>query len=102
MRLADHQFETLVLVCVNEREDGKECCAQKGSPALYEQLKQEIRNTQTNVPASQQKIRVSKTGCLGNCSSGITVAVFPESIYFGEVTEADIPTIVDLVMKRYQ
>ncbi len=102
MRLADHQFETLLLVCVNDREDGRECCAQKGSLALYETFKQAIRQQQVAIPSAQQKIRVSKTGCLGNCSSGITVAIFPESMYFGDVHEEDIPEIVDLVMKRYQ
>lgn len=100
MRLADHSYEVLVLVCVNEREDVKACCAQKGSLVLYEHIKSAIRKQEEDFPDSRKKIRVSKTGCLGNCSSGITVAIMPDNLYFGEVAEKDVKEIVELVMKK--
>jgi len=87
MRLADNQYKKLVLVCVNEREDGSNCCGQKGSLELYHKLK-------TAVKAAALPVRVSRAQCLGNCESGITVALMPENIYFGEVTEVDIPEII--------
>ncbi len=90
MKLADNQHEKLVLVCVNERTDGRECCRQKGSAELYEKLK-------TAVKAVYSNVRVSRTYCLDNCQSGITVALMPQNIYLGEVTEADIPEIIRLL-----
>ncbi|MBI5370190.1 (2Fe-2S) ferredoxin domain-containing protein [Candidatus Uhrbacteria bacterium] len=90
MRPSNNQHEKLVLVCTNERTDGRECCVQKGSLELYEKLK-------TAIKAACQNVRVSKTGCLGNCESGITVAIMPRNIYLGEVTLQDIPEIVRLV-----
>ena len=90
MRLADNQHKKLVLVCVNEREDGSNCCGQKGSLELYHKLK-------TAVKAAVSGVRVSRCLCLGNCESGMTVALMPENVYLGEVTEADIPAIVEQI-----
>lgn len=87
MRLADKQHRKLVLVCVNQRDDGRECCADKGSAELYEKLKAAIKSVYPDV-------RVSRTYCLGNCQSGATVAIMPDNVYFGEVTEKDIEVIV--------
>lgn len=42
-------------------------------------------------------IRVSKTGCLGNCESGATIAIMPKNVYLGEVKEKDIPDILKLL-----
>ena len=90
MRLANKQFSKLVLVCVNDREDGRECCAQKLSPDFYHTLKAAVAQLDPT-------IRVSKSGCLGNCSSGPTVAIMPNNVYLGEVTETDIPEIIEML-----
>ncbi|MEK7615257.1 MAG: (2Fe-2S) ferredoxin domain-containing protein [Patescibacteria group bacterium] len=90
MRLSDKQFEKLVLVCVNEREDGSECCGQKGSLELFHKLKAAIKLVRTDT-------RVSRTGCLGNCASGITVAIMPKNVYLGGVQESDIEEIVKML-----
>lgn len=85
--MADIQFKKIVLVCTNEKEGGKNCCAQKMSLELYHKLKLAIATIDPT-------IRVSKTGCLGNCESGATVAIMPDNVYLGEVTERDIDEIV--------
>lgn len=103
MRLSDHQHKKLILVCVNVREDGAECCGQKGSLDLYHKLKAAVKEeaigNRQKAGEPIQNIRVSKTGCLGNCESGITVALMPENVYLGEVTEADIPEIVRRIVE---
>lgn len=90
MRLSDNQFSKLVLVCTNERIDGRACCAQKASPELYHALK-------VAVAGMDPTIRVSKTGCLGNCESGATVAIMPKNVYLGDVQETDIPEIIEML-----
>ena len=92
MRRADIQYKKIVLVCVNEREEGIECCAKKLSMGLYRELKAAIR-------AKDPNVRVSKTGCLGNCLSGATVAIMPDNVYLGDVTQDDIEKIIDIVCK---
>lgn len=90
MRLSDIQFSKLVLVCTNERTDGRACCAHKASPEFYHALKMAVA-------AMDPTIRVSKTGCLGNCSSGATIAIMPKNVYLGEVKETDIPEILEML-----
>lgn len=90
MRLSNIQFSKLVLVCTNEKPDGRPCCAQKISPEFYHALKMAVAGMDPT-------IRVSKTGCLGNCESGATVAIMPKNVYLGEVKEKDIPDILEML-----
>ncbi|PJA45884.1 ferredoxin [Candidatus Uhrbacteria bacterium CG_4_9_14_3_um_filter_50_9] len=91
MREAIKSYKKLVLVCTNERTDGRECCAQKGSIDLHQKIKEAIK-------AVDPEIRVSRTGCLGNCASGVSVVIMPDNLWLGEVTEADIAEIVRLAI----
>ena len=84
------RYKKLVLVCTNLRENGEECCAQKGSVELHKKLKETVKLLD---PA----IRVSKTGCLGNCKSGASVVIMPDDIWLGAVTEEDIPEILKML-----
>lgn len=99
MRQVDRKFEQLVLVCVNERIDGRECCAHKKSSELYEKLKAAVKEWQKG-QIGQISIRVSRTYCLDHCETGATVAIMPQNVYLGEVTEADIPEIIDIIKAR--
>lgn len=40
-------------------------------------------------------IRANNAGCLDQCERGVTLVVYPEQVWYGQVTEADIPEIVD-------
>lgn len=91
MRKPDLVYRKLVLVCLNEREQGAGCCRTKGSETIYQKLKQQIRE-------QDHTVRVSRTGCLGNCLSGVSVVIMPDNIWLGDVQERDIPEIVTLVL----
>lgn len=91
MRTPDIEYKKLVLVCVNEREKGMESCGKKGSLELFQKLKACIRE-------ADPQIRISKTGCLGNCLSGITIAIQPDNIWFGDVTEKDLDELAKLIL----
>ncbi len=77
----------IVYVCTNKRDDGRECCADKGSVELHKKLKEEMKKIDLTV-------RVSKCGCMDRCSEGPTVAIMPDDVWIGGATEADIPEIV--------
>lgn len=83
----------LVLVCTNDRVDGRECCAQKGSVDLHRTLKEAVRSVFPDV-------RVSKSGCLDRCSSGATVAIMPDNVWLGAVGVEDIPGIVEMCREK--
>ena len=41
------------------------------------------------------KIRITKSGCLGPCSSGVNVVVYPEGVWYAHVTKEDVLEIVE-------
>lgn len=83
----DNPSRKLVLVCTNERNDGRECCADKGATEIHQKLK-------FAVAAVDPRVRVSRSGCLDRCSTGTTVVIMPDNIWLGRVQEQDIPEIV--------
>ena len=89
MRKLDTGFEKLILVCLNERNDGRECCAQRGSEKVHAALKAWVKEH-----GLSRKVRISKSGCLDQCSQGTTVLVLPEYRWYGEVTLDDLDQII--------
>lgn len=81
------KYRKVVLVCTNQKEEGKECCAMKGAKELHLKLKEEMKKADLTV-------RVSKSGCLDRCSEGVTVTIQPDDVWLGGAVEADIPEIV--------
>ena len=43
----------------------------------------------------QRRMRANKSGCLDQCEHGPTVVVYPDAVWYGGVTEADIPEIIE-------
>jgi (2Fe-2S) ferredoxin len=41
------------------------------------------------------KVRVNAAGCLDQCAHGVTVVVYPEAVWYGGVTVADLDEIVE-------
>ena len=40
-------------------------------------------------------MRANKSGCLDQCEHGPTVVVYPDAVWYGGVTEADVAEIVE-------
>lgn len=85
-------FETHVFVCLNERtpDDLRGCCSAKDSSKVHALLKEEIKSR-----GLDKKIRINKSGCLDQCSKGVTVVVYPEGVWYGHVGESDVKEIVE-------
>ena len=43
----------------------------------------------------QRSVRANRSGCLDQCEHGPTVVVYPEAVWYGGVTLADVAEIVD-------
>lgn len=41
------------------------------------------------------RVRANRSGCLDQCEHGPTVVVYPDAVWYGGVTEADVDEIVD-------
>ena len=82
-----------VFVCINRRPDDnpKGCCAAKDSEEVYKALKAEVAAR----GLAQRAVRVCTSSCLDQCATGVTVLVEPDHFFYGHVTVADVPKIVD-------
>ncbi len=85
-------FERHLFVCTNRRPPGhpKGCCAEKGSESLRDRFKAGIGQRGLG-----GEVRANAAGCLDACEFGAVVVVYPEGVWYGRVTEADAPEIVE-------
>jgi (2Fe-2S) ferredoxin len=85
-------FQRHVFVCVNERPAGnpKGCCKSKGAEAVRDDLKKRMAAL-----GLKGTVRANNAGCLDQCSQGVTVVVYPEQVWYGGVTLADVPELLE-------
>ena len=85
-------FQHHVFFCINERNDGRACCADRNAQALQEYAKKRLKTLDMNGPG---KIRINKAGCLDRCEEGPVLVVYPEGIWYTYIDQEDIDEIVD-------
>ena len=98
MRFArpDHdmsQREHYLFVCTNRRDetDPRGSCTLRGSAEVRQALKDQLAAT----GLASLEARVCASSCLDQCLSGVTILVEPDHFFYGRVTLADVPEIVD-------
>jgi (2Fe-2S) ferredoxin len=91
------QRKRYLFVCINRRADDnpKGCCAAKDSEEVYRTLKAEIAMR----GLAKLEARVCTSSCLDQCETGVTVLIEPDHFFYGRVTVADVPDIVDGLIK---
>lgn len=90
-------FERHIFFCLNQRDDGTECCAAQGAQAGFERCKAQVRSLGLAGPG---QVRVNKSGCLDRCAGGPVAVVYPEGVWYTFVDSADIDEIVDSHLRR--
>ncbi len=61
-----------------------------GSGVLRDSFKAEIKRRRLG-----PLVRASKAGCLDQCECGPVVVIYPQSIWYGNVTVEDVPRIIE-------
>ena len=91
--LTSLQRKRYLFVCINRRaeDNPKGCCAAKDSEKVYRALKEEIAAR----GLAKLEARVCTSSCLDQCATGVTVLLEPDHFFYGRVTVADVPEIVD-------
>ena len=87
------QRQRYLFVCTNRRadDDPKGCCVAKGSEEIRAALKEQVKAR----GLARLEARVCKSSCLDQCSSGVCILVEPDHFFYGRVTPADVPEIVE-------
>ncbi len=85
-------FERHLFVCCNQRDPGhpRGCCNPETTDGLQKAFKKALAARSLN-----RRVRANKSGCLDQCEHGPTVVVYPDAVWYGFVTEADIDEIIE-------
>jgi (2Fe-2S) ferredoxin len=85
------KFSKHVFICGNQRAEGhpRGCCDPSASGDLQREFKRLLGQA-----GLQNTVRANKAGCLDQCEHGPTIVVYPEAIWYGNVTLADVEEIV--------
>jgi (2Fe-2S) ferredoxin len=82
-------FIAHVFVCTNDRGGERKSCADRNSQLVKEQLKEAL-----DAKGWKGKVRVSTSGCMGVCTQGANVMIYPQKLWFAEVSPDDVDAIV--------
>lgn len=80
-------LERHVFICTNQRDgdNPRGCCGSKGAAEVRSRLKRLAFDA-----GLRGRMRINNAGCLDRCEQGVTVVVYPEAIWYGNVTLADV------------
>lgn len=85
-------FHKHVFICINERElsDSRGCCAARGGHEVAAAFKAKLFQR-----GLKRIVRPNKAGCLDQCARGVTLVVYPDAVWYGGVTVADVDEIIE-------
>jgi len=81
-----------IFVCTSSRPNGQQkgFCHSKTSVDVMTRFMEEIEERDIG-----GEVFLSNTGCFGICEKGPVVVVYPDNVWYGSVTPADVPEILD-------
>jgi (2Fe-2S) ferredoxin len=81
-----------VFVCVQDRPLGhpRPSCSQKKCTEVAEEFYWHLQERQLF-----EQVQVTTTSCLGPCSEGPSVLVYPEGVMYGGVSKQDVAAIYE-------
>ena len=86
------KFEKHIFVCGNQRPAGhpRGCCDPQAEAKLQKLFKQKLAER-----GLKGKVRANQAGCLDQCEHGPNLVVYPDAVWYGHVTEADVDEIIE-------
>lgn len=80
-----------VFVCTNKRPPGhpKGSCADRGCNEVRLAISEAIESKEL-----YEQVKLNTSDCLGPCRQGPCIVVYPENVWYGGVTAADVAEIV--------
>ncbi len=77
-----------LLVCTNEINSGKPACGRRGGTELMARVQRELLARRVNA-------QVTACGCLGPCFDGPNAVIYPDGVWYGDLTAEDASAIAD-------
>jgi (2Fe-2S) ferredoxin len=86
-----NRFEKHIFICENRRPDDhpRGSCGEKNSTLVKELFKKRLKELGLSAT-----VRANTSGCLDACEHGVTVVVYPEQVWYGNVLSNDVEVII--------
>lgn len=84
-------YQRHVFFCVNQRDDGQQCCNQHDAEGIRGYAKDCIKKLNLN---GKGKVRINLAGCLDRCSEGPVMVVYPDNVWYTYIDKNDIDEII--------
>ena len=81
-----------VFFCLNQRENGEACCADKGAQAAFDYMKGRVKKLGLS---GEGNVRINRSGCLDRCNLGPLMVVYPQAVWYTFIDNDDIDEIVE-------
>ena len=78
---------------MNQRDDGRPCCHERGAQSAQEHAKRRIRELDMN---GHGKVRINKAACLDRCEQGPVMVVYPQGTWYTFIDHSDIDEIIEV------
>ena len=88
-------FRHHVFVCDQRKPEGAPSCPAHGSAAVVDALRREVA-----ARGLSSTVAVTTCGSLGLCENGPNLVVYPEGVWYQQVTKADVREIVQKHLLR--
>ncbi len=85
-------YQCHLFICTKSRNGERKSCGDSTNPQLKTLLKEEISKR-----GWKPRVRISDSGCLGLCDAGPNLIIYPQKIWYSEVTPADLPEILQTI-----
>ena len=84
------KYEKHIFICTNDKPAPKKCCGSERGMELVELFKERLKEK-----GLTKTMRAQKAGCLDMCAFGPSLVVYPEGVFYGAVTPADVDEIIE-------
>ena len=86
-----------VFFCVNQREDGRACCANHHSQDIRDYAKERIKALGLD---GKGGVRINTAGCLDRCEEGPVVVIYPQGTWYTYMDKEDVDEIIDQHLRQ--
>lgn len=83
-------YEKQIFVCVNDRRGEKPSCGDHHAEAIFTELRRIAKEK-----GIHPRIRVTQAKCLGQCSRGTNIMIYPDQVWLSEVEVSDTARIAE-------
>lgn len=94
MEIQNKNLKAHLFICTNTKKDGSGC-----GPINPDQLVDELK-TWIKESNLKDRLKVSRSGCLGHCQEGIAAVCYPQSNWFTKLTTKDGGALKELLTKN--